>query len=229
MAILEPMTEAEGLPAPPGTEDHAATVEGRQVAPPSSGFGRLWRKELSLTLERALPAGELMDYWKQHLDDLWPERGAVYKGRRHIVSGDLIGIDVQAGPVKLATGGVIFAAGPKEFTVLAPQGHMFSGWTRFHTEDLPEGVHAGVEMELRASDPLYELGLMSGGHRVEEMFWAEMLWNLAARFGQRPKVRLLRRRLDRRRQWRRALNIRHNASIRTTLRRMRRLVTRSDA
>ena len=40
------------------------------------------------------------------------------------------------------------------------------------------------------------------GHRVEEMFWAEMLWNLAARFGQRPRVRLLRRRLDRRRQWR---------------------------
>jgi hypothetical protein len=63
---------------------------------------------------------------------------------------------------------------------------------------------------------------MLGGHRIEEMFWAEMLWNLAARFNQRPAVRLRRRRLDRRRQWRRAGNIRHNASIRTTLRRMRR-------
>jgi hypothetical protein len=219
--------EAEGLPAPPGNEDNAATVEGRQVAPPSTGFGQLWRKELSLTFEAALSGEELMEYWKRHLDDLWPERGAVYRTGRRVRSGDLIGIDVVTGPMKLSTGGVILDSGPRGFTVMAPQGHMFSGWTRFHTEDSPQGNRAGVVMELRASDPLYEMGLMFGGHRVEERFWAEMLWNLAERFEQRPKVRLIRRRLDHRRQWRRAGNIRHNASIRTTFRRLRRLVTRS--
>jgi hypothetical protein len=54
------------------------------------------------------------------------------------------------------------------------------------------------------------------------MFWAEMLWNLAGRFNERPKVHLVRQRLDADRQWKQAANIRHNASIRTTLRRLRR-------
>lgn len=100
---------------------------------------------------------------------------------------------------------------------------MFAGWNRFSTADTPDGTRASVTIEMRASDPLYEVGLVLGGHRAEELFWAEMLWNLAARFEQRPKVRLMRRRLDRKRNWRHTGNIRQNAFIRTMVRRTGRL------
>ena len=212
----------EPLPAPPGNDDNQANVEGRAVAPPAAGFGQLWRKDLSLTL-RGPGAEELMRYWKTHLHSLWPDAGEIYKPHRGISEGDLLGIDLGVGPVKLATGVVVIESAETAFTLLSPEGHMFAGWTRFSTCDVAQGTRAAITIELRASDPLYEIGLVVGGHRAEERFWAQMLWNLAARFDQRPKVHLTRRRLDSRRQWGHARNIWRNAFIRTMVRRTGRL------
>lgn len=100
---------------------------------------------------------------------------------------------------------------------------MFAGWNRFSTSDEAEGTRAAITIEMRASDPLYEIGLMLGGHRAEERFWAQMLWNLAARFDQRPKVRLQRQRLDKRRKWSHTRNIWRNALVRTMVRRAGRI------
>ena len=222
------MPESEGLPAPPGSADNVANVEGRELAPPSAGFGQLWWKELSVTLPSAPAAEELMRYWQEHLDDLWPERGTLHRDRAHVRAGDLLGIDLSVGPVTLSTGVVVTESAPTRFTVLAPQGHAFSGWTRFETEEWPDGTRAIITIEMRASDPLFELGLMFGGHRTEERFWADMLRNLGERFGDAPKVRLIRRRLDGHRQWRRAGNVRHNATIRTTFRRLTRPLRKSN-
>jgi hypothetical protein len=211
------------LPPPPGSEDNEANVAGRTIAPPSAGFGQLWRKELSLILIGGPGATELMRYWKQHLHELWPRAGDLYRPHRGISEGDLLGIDLGVGPAKLSTGVLVIESTDTAFTLLSPEGHMFAGWNRFSTSDTPEGPCAAVTIEMRASDPLYELGLSLGGHRAEERFWAEMLWNLAERFGQRPKVRLTRRRLDKRRQWKEAGKIWQNAFIHTMVRRTGRL------
>lgn len=213
----------EPLAAPPGTQDNEANVAGRSVAPPSAGFGQLWHKELSLTLLPGPGAEELMRYWKQHLHALWPEAGDLYLPHRNIREGDLLGIDLGVGPVKLATGVVVIESNETAFTLLSPQGHMFAGWNRFSTSELPQGTRAAINIEMRASDPLYEVGLVIGGHRAEERFWAEMLWNLAASFDQRPKVRLTRQRLDRHRNWSHARNIWRNAFLRTMVRRTGRI------
>ncbi|MEX1104242.1 MAG: hypothetical protein WED87_08325, partial [Dehalococcoidia bacterium] len=75
------------------------------------------------------------------------------------------------------------------------------------------------EIEMRAGDPMYELGLMLGGHHREEQFWRETLTAVAARFGQRPEVRTEVRLRDRRRRWSKWRNVWHNAAIRTQLQR----------
>lgn len=213
----------EPLPAPPGNADNSANVAGRHEAPPSNGFGQLWRKEFSMTLVGAPPAADLMAYWKEHLHELWPQGGDLYQAHREIRAGDLLGVDVGVGPAKLGTGVVVVESSDTALTLLAPEGHMFAGWNRFTTHDTASGTVAAIEMEFRASDPLYEVGLMLGGHLAEERFWAELLRNLAERFGQRPAVRFERRRLDGRRQWRQVRNVRQNAFLRTTARRLARL------
>ena len=217
-------TSEEPLGAPPGGTDNEANVAGRSPAPPPAGFGQLWRKRLELTIANGPGAVELMRYWKANLHELWPQAGDLYRPHRGIAEGDLLGIDLAVGPVKLSTGVVVVESGETAFTLLSPEGHMFAGTNRFATEDTEAGTTASVTIEMRAFDPLYEVGLMFGGHRAEERFWAEMLWNLAERFGQRPKVRLRRERLDRRRKWEHAGNVRKNAFIRTTARRLGRAV-----
>jgi len=212
------------LPAPPGDGDNTASVEGRSTAPPSEGFGQLWRKEITATLRGGPTAPELMAFWKDHLPELWPDAGELYRSRPEITRGDLLGIDLGVGPVKLATGVVVIESTDTSFTVLSPEGHMFAGWNRFTTEDTPDGTLAGVTIEMRASDPFYEVGLLFGGHRAEERFWAEMLWALGERFGQRPEVNVRRRLLDPHRRWRKASNIRQNAFLRASARRLLRVL-----
>ena len=71
---------------------------------------------------------------------------------------------------------------------------------------------------MRASDPIFELGLMLGGHRQEDRFWATTLRNVAARFGVADaEVDTTVVCVDKRRQWRRWTNVWQSAAIRSTL------------
>ena len=81
----------------------------------------------------------------------------------------------------------------------------------------PNGLAAAITL-LRASDPLYEVGMAFGGHRKEDKFWQQTLFNLAARVGATDvEVVTTATCLDKRRQWVNARNIRHNAAIRSGL------------
>jgi hypothetical protein len=68
---------------------------------------------------------------------------------------------------------------------------------------------------MRASDPLYEMGMTLGGHRQEDRHWAHTLRSLAAAFGVEGEVTTEMVCVDRRRQWGKAGNVRHNAGIRS--------------
>lgn len=163
---------------------------------------------------------------KSRLSSLWPRQGKFYQPMRGIREGEVAGVDVGVGPVTLSTGVVVAESTPTSFTLLSPEGHMFAGWNRFSVERGDGGVVVSLEIVMRASDPLYEIGLSCGGHRTEERFWADFLWNVAALYGQRPPVRVRRRLLSRRRQWSRWTNISKNAAIRTALRKATSLVRR---
>ena len=90
-----------------------------------------------------------------------------------------------AGPggLKFKTGVMVLYSDDESFTLMTPEGHMFAGWITFssHVED---GVTvAQTQVLMRAQDPLSEMGLAMGGHRMENRFWEETLANLAAHLG----------------------------------------------
>ncbi len=213
-------TLPDELPAPPGGDDNAANVEGAAPALPDSGFGQLWRKDISIRIDGAPSPVELMSLIKRQLTALWPASGSFYQPWRGLEEGEVAGVDISVGPATLSTGVLVAESTETALTLVAPEGHMFAGWNRISTRAEDGATVVALRIEMRASDPLFEIGLLFGGHRSEERFWAEFLWNIAGLYGQRPSVRIQRRRLSRKRQWRRCTNIRHNIALRTAGRRV---------
>ena len=70
---------------------------------------------------------------------------------------------------------------------------------------------------MRASDPIFEVGLTMGGHKQEDSFWQQRCTALAARFGHEGEVETQVVCVDPRRQWSRWRNVWHSAAIRSTL------------
>ena len=77
-----------------------------------------------------------------------------------VISGDLaIGLPVS-------TGVVVVRSLENSLTLMTPQGHMFAGWITFSTYEEKGAVVAQVQVVLRASDPLYELGFRLGAGKA---------------------------------------------------------------
>jgi hypothetical protein len=77
---------------------------------------------------------------------------------------------------------------------------------------------ARVQVLVRANDPLYELGMPLVIHRREDRFWQQTVANLARHLGvAEPAVQTTVACVDRRRQWRNAGNLWHNAGARTAV------------
>jgi len=92
---------------------------------------------------------------------------------------------------------------------------MLAGWITFSAE-IEDGVTVvQIQVLERTNDPLYELGYVFGGNRLNSRFWIETAENLARHFGVEPDVRSQVVCVDLRRQWRKAGNLSKNAAIRT--------------
>ena len=98
-----------------------------------------------------------------------------------------------------------------------PQGHMFAGWITFSAAQVDDQTVAQAQVLMRASDPIYEVGLTLGGHRQEDLFWNRTLASLAAHFEHDCVVETNVVCVDRRRQWSRWRNVWQSAAIRTTV------------
>jgi len=95
---------------------------------------------------------------------------------------------------------------------------MFAGMITFSSNEEGDTTVAQVQVLIRASDPLYELGCRLGVvHKQEDDFWQGTLENLAAEFGVDGQVQQENTLVDPRVQWREAGNIWHNAAIRSGL------------
>ena len=69
---------------------------------------------------------------------------------------------------------------------------------------------------MRASDPIFELGLTFGGHKQEDTFWQHTLTAVAAHFGHEGEIETSVVCVDRKRQWRRWSNVRRSSAISST-------------
>ncbi len=194
-------------------------VEGRRLTSPIQGFGKMWQKTYRVRLPAdRVPAAELIATWKQRFPDFWPDGNRFYAPLTGIAPGEVALLNMTLpGRMKLSTGVMVLYADEESFTLMTPQGHMFAGWITFSAAETSGETVAQAQVLMRASDPIYELGLAFGGHRQEDRFWQHTLTELAAAFGHEAEVDTQVVCVDTKRQWSRWSNVWQSAAIRSTL------------
>jgi hypothetical protein len=194
-------------------------VDGRRLTSPIQGFGKMWQKtyQVRLPAERVSPT-DLIATWKQRFPEFWPDGNRFYSPLTGIEPGEVALLDMTLpGRMKLSTGVMVLYADEESFTLMTPQGHMFAGWITFSATETDGETVAQAQVLMRASDPIYELGLGLGGHGQEDRFWQHTLTRLAAHFGHDAEVETRVVCVDRKRQWSRWRNVWHSAAIRSTI------------
>ena len=194
-------------------------VEGRRLASPIQGFGKMWQKTYQVRLPgERVSAPEVIATWKQRFPDFWPKGNRFYGPLTGIAPGDVALLNMTLpGRMKLSTGVMVLYADEESFTLMTPEGHMFAGWITFSAIERGGETVAQAQVLMRASDPIYELGLTLGGHRQEDRFWDQTLSKLAAHFDHDGEVDTKVVCVDSKRQWSKWRNVWHSAAIRSTL------------
>ena len=202
---------------------------------PLKGFGQLWQKTYRIRLSGSeITPKALIAEWKAHFPEFWPGDNRFYGSLAGIKPGDVAVLNL-AGPggSTISTGILVIYADDESFSFMTPQGHIFAGMNTF-SSFVDDGVTvAQIQLLVRASDPIYEMGCRIGlAHRQEDEFWHGTLANLAERAGSDNRtVDQVTDCVDPRMQWSEAGNLWHNAAIRTALytpiRALRQLVSRS--
>jgi hypothetical protein len=193
-------------------------VQGRRVTSPIQGFGKMWQKTYKVTVAgRGVTPKQVISTWKQKFPEFWPKGNAFYGPLTGIAPGEVAVLNLtMPGKLKLSTGVLVMYADDESFTLMTPEGHMFAGWITFSAYEGTEGTVAQAQVLMRASDPLYEIGLGLGGHRKEDKFWEATLSSLAGHFGvQEPRVDVQLICVDKKRQWSSARNVWKNSAIRS--------------
>jgi hypothetical protein len=214
-------------------------VTGRRVVGPVQGFGKMWQKTMRVELTGAeVTPAEVIKTWKAEFQRFWPERNWFYAPLAGIAPGEVALLNLGLpGRMKLSTGVLVLYADDESFTLMTPEGHMLAGWITFSAEATDGVTVARIQALERTNDPLYELGYALGGNRLNSRFWIQTAENLARHLGvAEPQVESQVVCVDRRRQWSKAGNLRHNAAVRTfvwtlgtPVRWLRRPVTRRSA
>jgi hypothetical protein len=191
---------------------HGYSVDGRRVAGPMNGFGRLWQRTYSAFVGPAVSPEQLVADWRLHFGEYWPPMGRFHGSVSSIQPGDVT--TLTAGGV--TTGILVLYADATSFTFLTPEGHMFAAMITFSAERDDHGATvAQIRMLLRCSDPVFE-AMWPLARRGEDIFWPGVLRNLAAAHGtDHVEVLATTECLDRRRLWRNWTNVRYNAALRS--------------
>ena len=210
---VETLTAGEG-------REGVNLVEGKRLAGPVQGFGKLWQKTYKVRLAGvATTPAEVIAAWRDGFGSFWPKGNDFYPPLTGLDPGE-VALLSAAGParMKFKTGVLVLYADEVSFTLMTPEGHMFAGWITFSAFDDGGDVVAQAQVLMRAQDPLGELGLAFGGHGKENTFWQETLAALAASLGAAAApVETSVVCVDRKRQWSRAGNVRNSVAIRSTL------------
>jgi len=196
-------------------------VDGKLVNGPLQGFGQMWQKTYRITLNGApLSAKEVIRVWKEHFPDFWPAGNRFFGPLTGIAPGEVALLNLSMpGGITLSTGVLVLYADEESFTLMTPQGHVFAGWITFSAFEENNSIVVQTQVLMRASDPMYEVGLRFGGHTQENRFWQHTLQSLAAHVqgDTAIPVRMELICVDPRLQWSHAKNIWHNAAMRTAM------------
>jgi hypothetical protein len=198
------------------------TVTGKRVAGPIQGFGQMWQKTFKVGLEGvAITPQELIAMWKDRFPTFWPKSARFYAPLAGIAPGEVALLDISplpGAPVRLSTGVMVIYADDESFTFMTPQGHTLSAWITFSAYRDGDVTVVQAQALERTSDPLDELAYMLGGNRMNDRFWEHTLEALARHVGvAEPRVEVLKVCVDKHRQWWFVRNLKHSATIRSTI------------
>jgi hypothetical protein len=216
-AWAKPVERLEVAGVEPGSS--GINVAGRRPTSPVQGFGQMWQKTYRVALvgSEATPA-EVIEVWKRDFPTFWPKQSRFFAPLAGIRPGEVAVLNLgMPGGLKLSTGVLVMYADAESFTLMTPQGHMFAGWITFSAFEQDGVTVAQAHVLMRASDPIYEMGMTFGGHGQEDKHWEHTLRSLAAAFGVEGIVESDTVCVDRRRQWGNAGNVWHNAGIRSAM------------
>jgi hypothetical protein len=194
-------------------------VAGRRLTGPVQGFGKMWQKTYRMDLGTTTDPAAAIALWRANFPDFWPEGNRFAGALTGINPGDVALLDLAVGGgVKLSTGVFVLYADTESFTLMTPQGHMFAGWITFSAERAGDDTVVQAQVLMRASDPIYEIGMMLGGHRKEDRFWVATLRALGDRLGvPGAPITADNTCVDAKRQWRHAGGVWHNSMVRSVL------------
>jgi len=197
--------------------DGHINVTGRRPTAPMNGFGRMWQKTYRTAVGGVeLTPDQVIAAWKQHFSEFWPAGNRFFAPLAGIAPGEVAALDLSMpGGLKLSTGVLVLFADEESFTLMTPQGHMFAGWITFSSYVEDGETYAQAQVLMRASDPLYEIGMTMGGHGQEDRHWEHTLRELARHVGVEGEVSTESVCVDRRRQWSNMTNVWQNAGIRS--------------
>jgi hypothetical protein len=194
-------------------------VAGRRLTGPVQGFGKMWQKTYRMEVGDAIEPAAAIALWRSNFPDFWPKGNRFAGALTGINPGDVALLDLAVGGgVKLSTGVFVLYADTESFTLMTPQGHMFAGWITFSAESAGDGTVVQAQVLMRASDPIYEIGMTLGGHRKEDKFWIATLRALGDRLGvPDAPITAANSCVDKKRQWRHAGSVWHNSMVRSVL------------
>jgi hypothetical protein len=193
-------------------------VDGRQITSPLQGFGQMWQKTYRVSLkDSSVEPTKVISVWKEHFAEFWPANSRFFGPLTGIAPGEVAILNLAVGGMPLSTGVLVLYADEESFTLMTPQGHMFAGWITFSAYEDDDETLVQAQVLMRASDPIYELGLRFGGHKQEDVFWQHTLGQLAKYFDVEASVAVECICVDKKLQWSQAKNVWHNSAIRTTL------------
>jgi hypothetical protein len=205
---------ANDLPIAPNLLNN---VDGRFLNGPLQGFGRMWRKRHHVRLDDAeVDPALVIATWRSDFGAFWPRGNWFYGPITGLKPGEVALIDISMpGAQRLSTGVLVLYADDESFSLMTPQGHIFAGWITFSSYRDAGVTIVQADILMRASDPLYEVGMELFGHRRENHFWEQTLSNVANRFGSQAGAVTEVELIDSRRQWKYAGNVIQNSAIRT--------------
>ena len=187
-------------------------VEGRRMVGPLQGFGKMWQKTYKTRLEGVRVSPEEV---VETLKERFPEISGFGEGFRMPAGGLVPGAVALLGGL---SGVVVLYADEESFTYMTPEGHPFSGWITFSSYADEDGTTvAQAQLLIRANDPIYEIMMPLGLHKLEDATWQRALAWVADHFGAVGPVETRVTCVDPRRQWRRYPNVRYNAVVLSAL------------
>jgi hypothetical protein len=206
-------TKTDRLHVDPSVRKVGYNIEGRRVAGPQQGFGRLWRRTTIADLGDAVSPEALVADWRAHFGDYWPAGARFHGGLAGITPGDVA--PLETGPV--TTGILVLYADETSFTFMTPEGHMFAAMITFAAEQVDTGTRVRIDILLRTADPVFEAAWFII-RPTEDRFWAATVRNLAAAHGVTvASIRQTTTLVDSRRLWRNWRNVVRNSGFSTAL------------